>query len=604
MTEQQIQLICEVVGQLFKDDDVGRLLEPGYFPSLVAEVRESLHGKADSQLPSDRELYCITALCVLGPPGKGAPPLELCSQLTQVTQDYADLLLDHTLEFAVAFGCGKWREIKAGNESWSGPWLRAIHVLAFAMHRPAREANVWISTVTGYTNTTFWTSKEGKEIVDLDAYYLAMHLINPVRTLHLDYDEQIQLQSSIYGAIYRTPAAADDRQVYPAGARLVFSCIEPLNLIKQTDDTAEDSRDLESGTVIDALVRDDDTRVEFEPKMPRLTLKHGETAVITGSADLEQWTCGCGNHECARKHRLEGWTPSEKITLWSFLASAVKGGTKNLVTNAFASGIYYPMLAMDGGASGTRVRMVSVGLHTCSNPECSSPDRPKRYDGGKCPDCRMLFNPKEAKCILDERLIAASDVGGYQIRKMQHCLGKTGSRANEKKCDNYYSFEDSKCPLCGNSPKTKRPTNLWIRNPDLQSTRVGDSGVIDRVPAEEDPFGPDRRLLSDHLILLQTVEEELKKRGFWVDSDAESIEHMGANDRDYLRGIQRGLLELKKELKGRGLFKGAELEIGEDTTAADSCLPREIRRLLLEIKEELEKKGLLGDGDDEEQNDG
>jgi hypothetical protein len=187
---------------------------------------------------------------------------------------------------------------------------------------------------------------------------------------------------------------------------------------------------------------------------------------------------------------------------------------------------------------------------------------------------------------------------------MQHCLGATGSKGNEKKCDNYYPYEDSKCPLCGNSPKTKRPTNLWIRNPNLQSTIVGDSGVIDRVSAEEDPFGLDRRLLSNTLRLLRTIEDELKRRGFSSDSNAESTGYLNANDRDFLHEIKQGLLELKNELKGRGLFKSAEQEVDKNTEAADPSLLQDIRRLLVEIKDELEKNGLSGDRDDEEHDDG
>lgn len=62
---------------------------------------------------------------------------------------------------------------------------------------------------------------------------------------------------------------------------------------------------------------------------------------------LEAWNCTCGALACDEQHRLPAWDPgkmSEKMTLASFLATAVKGPARELHIKVFIQGMYYALL--------------------------------------------------------------------------------------------------------------------------------------------------------------------------------------------------------------------------------------------------------------------
>jgi len=234
-------------------------------------------------------------------------------------------------------------------------------------------------------------------------------------------------------------------------------------------------------------VRDEEVRITFTPRINRVTLRPGERAVLRGPVNFERWGCGCGNQNCERRHRLVGWDPRVQVTLWSFLASAVKGLPK-LVVKSFVAGCYYPLLAMEGSASGMRVRQAPVVKKVCPQPECSNPDSRKRFEGARCPFCKSAFDTGKVPRIKEELLIAVTDTGVYERIKMQHCSGGEDAHGRQVECDNYFTYsDDAECPLCGHIPKVRRPTYLWERNFSSRLYLCNDPDAIERFSTGEEP---------------------------------------------------------------------------------------------------------------------
>jgi len=123
---------------------------------------------------------------------------------------------------------------------------------------------------------------------------------------------------------------------------------------------------LPSGAVVFLLARDEDailkTSVGEHTQQGRL--KVGRDAAIPGPLTLALWECTCGTTHCVERHRLHSWNPAQlvqktdmdeetrtraaTITLWDYVASAVKGPQANLKTGAFVQGCYFPLLAQEG----------------------------------------------------------------------------------------------------------------------------------------------------------------------------------------------------------------------------------------------------------------
>ena len=77
------------------------------------------------------------------------------------------------------------------------------------------------------------------------------------------------------------------------------------------------------------------------------------------------WECTCGTTHCQDRHRLNSWDPLQTVktteteesyahkeekplTLWDFVASAVKGPQLRIQTGSFVQGLYFPLLAQEG----------------------------------------------------------------------------------------------------------------------------------------------------------------------------------------------------------------------------------------------------------------
>jgi hypothetical protein len=87
----------------------------------------------------------------------------------------------------------------------------------------------------------------------------------------------------------------------------------------------------------------------------KLKFKSGDDLRLrfTAEADseFESWNCTCGALDCDKSHRLEAWDPltmPAKMTLASFLGTAIKGPSNSLKIKVFIQGMYYALLC-DGG---------------------------------------------------------------------------------------------------------------------------------------------------------------------------------------------------------------------------------------------------------------
>jgi hypothetical protein len=114
------------------------------------------------------------------------------------------------------------------------------------------------------------------------------------------------------------------------------------------------------------LARDEDALIKISAgaQGQQARLKVGEDANIEGPLTLVMWECTCGTTHCMARHRLDTWDPSQivqkaatneqkqrtdaSLTLWDYVASAVKGPQSSIKTGAFVQGIYFPLLAQEG----------------------------------------------------------------------------------------------------------------------------------------------------------------------------------------------------------------------------------------------------------------
>ncbi|HED17978.1 MAG TPA: hypothetical protein ENI74_00545 [Gammaproteobacteria bacterium] len=397
----------------------------------------------------------MVALCLLGP--SHLPPSEdIQEQFQQITEQYLGDQCARILEFAVAFGCGKWRAQDAVKGAWYDVWEKAIGALGRAMEPAVREINQWLSdciSSRGYPKREFWdkhgkgAALEARDVIESDALYLALRLIDPVRSLHIDQDQILRISCTEEGAEICIEGHEGVDWI-PVGGKLAYETATPIKISKRPDSGAKGQRDLESGVRIAVFSADSGTRVGFSNKLSRLSLKPGESAELYGEADLLRSICTCGHEKCSQKHRLDAWEPSSKITLWSYAASAVKG-LLPLKVNSFIAGMYYGFLSREGGFLGMRIRVAQVEFRICQTQACGTPDKPFRYEGARCPKCETPGLPETTRRVAIPWLFVISDVEQYRRTVRYHCTD----------CDNLSESPD--CPLCSANLNAHRPTHVW-----------------------------------------------------------------------------------------------------------------------------------------------
>ncbi|MCU7805450.1 MAG: hypothetical protein KZQ96_19840 [Candidatus Thiodiazotropha sp. (ex Lucinoma borealis)] len=491
MKEQRIQMVQAVVAEYLAGAGAFDILFGDNFSALLDHVHDHLPDN-NPDILAEEELCALSAILALGPGHDGVPPEGLREHFFEIARKYARGNPERTAELAVAFGCGKWREVGQHNGCWQGEWGNAVITLVGAIRHFVKAANIWMAErVKRYPGRGFWSSAEGNMLMQADAGYLAVRVMRPYTTWRIGHGQVLEIDSMDDGMEYRVRDTANEgvdlEGCLLPGARLVFGTgATPCVLSCEHSKVGE--RVLEPGTRIVALARDGESWISFPDvpsgaKAPRITLNPGMTSTISGPMSLQVWECSCGHEKCAERHRLEAWEPDERITLRSFLASAVKGPEPAIKVGSFSAGMYYPMLAQDGGANALRVRAGPVEYTLCANPKCNSPAEGRRYEGDSCPTCRTHFNPADTYKKAFNYLMVVDDYGTYQRQPRMQCSGESYESERKIKCGNLYSVSYEQCPICEHRPRLRRPTMVWVRN---FTRRVGDD-ECSRIGTTDDP---------------------------------------------------------------------------------------------------------------------
>jgi hypothetical protein len=368
MTDDEVRTVQGRVDSYLSSKD-GRSLDvgnPSHLTLLVQDARSGLANVAED------DLHLVVATCWLGPPSTGIPPAtlrqDLLDMLRQCVPDES-ARLGRVMEFVIAYGCGKWRQVKAGSGKWEQRWQGAMRGLVRALEPAVEQANRWLADhVVGFPQERSVARAEGfpeDTAVWSDAWMLATRFVRPEHSLLLPEGDTLTVECTPEGTEINT-SAQDYQAIAPPGAKavwtvqdkdgtLLLACGRPLAL-------AADA------TVL-LIARDEDTLVKTAvgTSGQQVRLRVGESASIEGPATLALWECTCGTTHCRERHRLEAWDPTRVVqktsieeqqpkadvplTLWDCVASAVKGPQASIKTGAFVQGVYFPLLAQEGFAS-------------------------------------------------------------------------------------------------------------------------------------------------------------------------------------------------------------------------------------------------------------
>src|SRR5581483_4347459 len=113
-------------------------------------------------------------------------------------------------------------------------------------------------------------------------------------------------------------------------------------------------RALAAGTTVLLIARDEDAIIKTakNEQSQQTRLSVGEEATLRGPERLVVWECTCGTTHCQERHRLHSWDPlptvrmsetegrpayhkeEKPLTLWNFVASAVKGPQLRIQTGS------------------------------------------------------------------------------------------------------------------------------------------------------------------------------------------------------------------------------------------------------------------------------
>ncbi len=192
MTEEEARTVQQRVEDYLKSEkaqgfDIGN---SQHFDRLVDSVRTPLPHVAKD------DLRTVTAMCLLGPGSvtgradtltlqlHGAtshPPAamreELLGILRRLVPDQQERL-ERVMEFAIAYGCGKWRGAREGNGGWEQQWEGAVRGLIRALEPAVNESSRWLARhVVGFP--------KDKDVAP-DASMLAIRLRRPEHPLHLE----------------------------------------------------------------------------------------------------------------------------------------------------------------------------------------------------------------------------------------------------------------------------------------------------------------------------------------------------------------------------------------------------------------------------------
>lgn len=366
MTDEETRSVYEQV-ETFLANREGRTLDIGNPEHLT------LLGNAVRSVCSDveeDELLLVTAMCWLGPLEAGPPPRALREELLtylRQNENSAKERIERIMEFVIAYGCGKWRTIESGYGGWAQRWQGAVRGLVRALEPAVGQANRWLAEhVVGFPKDRH-IPHDSQFIEDTatwsDAWMLANKFVRPADRLCLEEGETLTISCTEEGTEC-TVIDQDYQQFIPPGAKALWTVQEPETTTLFTD---QSSLAVTSGTTFLLVARDEDVLIKaaLDTQNQQTHLKIGEEAAMQGPLTLSVWECTCGTTHCEERHRLEAWNPVQRVqktvteagsrkreeatlTLWNFVASAVKGPQMRIQTGSFVQGIYFPLLSQEG----------------------------------------------------------------------------------------------------------------------------------------------------------------------------------------------------------------------------------------------------------------
>lgn len=338
MTDAQAQAVKEGIEEFLASPE-GQWLDirnPQHLDQLLAAVRPGVDEVDEG------DLRVVTLMCRLGRENAGIPPQNQRDALLAILMGtFVDPpeQCRRALEFAVAYGCGKWREVQEGLGGWDHQWEGAVRALAWALDPAVQESDSLLRQwVVGYP-------PRSALVLESDASYLAVRLKHPEHALHLGSEDMLSIQCTPDGTVMGV-LSLDYRKTIPPGAKAVWTVsVGPAQLNRPGGAMIL----LPPNSKCIILARDEEARfvLTLGDNIRRVRLKEGQEANVLGPATLAIRGCSCGNVHCEERHRLEEWDPAQ-VSLWAFLASAVKGPQPNIQTGSFVAGLYFPLLAQEG----------------------------------------------------------------------------------------------------------------------------------------------------------------------------------------------------------------------------------------------------------------
>lgn len=353
MTDDEAQEVQKAVedylnGLHGRGFDIGN---PRHFEQLVASVCQRINPATED------DLRVVTAMCVLNPGVPTIPPAVMRDELLAIVQRYVPKEANRParlMEFAIAYGCGKWRAVQGGSGGWKQPWEGAQRALVRALEPAVEEANRWLEKhVVGFPQGRNIPQDpqfpEGTAVWS-DASFLAMRLIHPEKLLcHIGEGERLSITCADDG----TELA---QEFLLQGVKRVWTVGGGSGAIQRPTrsggsrarrDAAEQTMIFPQGAKIVISAGDDEAHVNITVGETETDwkLSIGETAWVMTSQGIELavWECTCGTTRCQERHRLEAWEPAQ-VSLWSFVASAVKGPRRHIQSGSFVQGMYFALL--------------------------------------------------------------------------------------------------------------------------------------------------------------------------------------------------------------------------------------------------------------------
>src|SRR5262245_44722892 len=292
MTDDQARMVKERVDSYLSSKE-GRSLDvgnPSHLALLVKFARSGLTEVAED------DIHLVVAMCWLGPPSAGIPPAALRQDLLHALRRCIPAEFERperAMEFVIAYGCGKWRQVKAGAGGWEQRWQGAMRGLVRALEPAVEQANRWLAGhVVGFPQERSVARTEAfpeDTAVWSDAWMLAACFVRPEHPLRLPEGATLTVECTPDGTEVRT-STQDYQTTTPPGAKAVWtiqekdralfvSCHQPVALA--------------AGATVLLLARDEDTLVKIlvSPSGQQTRLKIGESAFIEGPATLALWEC-------------------------------------------------------------------------------------------------------------------------------------------------------------------------------------------------------------------------------------------------------------------------------------------------------------------------